>query len=92
MPTVLPSVEKGLLGRGRWDKPLPAREPQDRWLTEAQRMLTQTKLIKGRVKEASSGGVWVKSPEEPTVLCKFECKVAKSDVLQGREDRAAVQP
>lgn len=24
MPTVLPSVEKGLLGRGRWDKPLPA--------------------------------------------------------------------
>lgn len=25
VPTVLPSVEKGLLGRGRWDKPLPAR-------------------------------------------------------------------
>lgn len=24
VPTVLPSVEKGLLGRGRWDKPLPA--------------------------------------------------------------------
>lgn len=23
VPTVLPSVEKGLLGRGRWDKPLP---------------------------------------------------------------------
>lgn len=25
-PTVLPSVEKGLLGRGLWDKPLPAGE------------------------------------------------------------------
>lgn len=26
VPTVLPSVENGLLGRGLWDKPLPARK------------------------------------------------------------------
>lgn len=29
MPTVLPSVENGLLGRGLWDKPLPVRGPQE---------------------------------------------------------------
>lgn len=29
VPTVLPSVENGLLGRGLWDKPLPATGTQD---------------------------------------------------------------
>lgn len=29
VPTVLPSVENGLLGRGLWDKPLPTRGAQD---------------------------------------------------------------
>lgn len=29
VPTVLPSVENGLLGRGLWDKPLPVRGPQE---------------------------------------------------------------
>lgn len=59
MPTVLPSVEKGLLGRGRWDKPLPARGPQESWLTEARTMklvasAIQEKLNKRRVRKLSA--------------------------------------
>lgn len=69
MPTVLPSVENGLLGRGLWDKPLPVRGPQESLVNRGLENRaagggnTGRKQLKRKL-SAEDGVVWGKSESE----------------------------
>lgn len=91
VPTVLPSVENGLLGRGLWDKPLPAKGARERRSTEARR----TEKGGGKANQTQHRRKRSAEAEVVRTESRFyanQSQRAKPGELQGGEDRAVVQP